>query len=65
MKRDKYENFAGELKTLWNMKVTVIPIVVGALGIILKELGKGQEDLSLELQRKAITLLWCEKLSKE
>ena len=30
-KRDKYPNFAIEVKKLWNMKMTVIPIVIGAL----------------------------------
>ena len=31
-KRDKYLNLARELKKLWNMKVTIIPIVIGDLG---------------------------------
>ena len=31
-KRDKYLNLARELKKLWNMKVTIIPIVIGAFG---------------------------------
>ena len=44
-KRDKYLDLARKLKNLWNMKVTVIPIVVGALGTIPKELVKGLEDL--------------------
>ena len=29
-KKDKYLDFARELKKLWNMKVTIIPIVIGA-----------------------------------
>ena len=29
------------LKKLWNVKVTVIPIVIGALGSITKRIGKG------------------------
>ena len=37
-KRDKYLDLAREPKTLWNMKVTVIPIVIGALGTVTKEL---------------------------
>ena len=28
-KRDKYLDVARELKKLWNMKVTIIPIVIG------------------------------------
>ena len=31
-KRDKYLDITKELKKLWNMKVTIIPIVIGALG---------------------------------
>ena len=33
-KRNKYLDLARELKKLRNMKVTVIPIVIGALGIV-------------------------------
>ena len=35
-KIDKYLDLARELKKLWNMKVTVIPIVIGALGTLTK-----------------------------
>ena len=40
-KKDKYLDLARELKKLLNMKVTIVPIVVGALGTITKSL----EDL--------------------
>ena len=30
-KKDKYLDLAGELKKLWNMKVTVIPLGIGVL----------------------------------
>ena len=33
-KRDEYPDLTRELKKLWNMKVTVIPIVFAALGKI-------------------------------
>ena len=36
-----------ELKKLWNMKVTVIPIVIGILGIVTKGWVQGQEDLEI------------------
>ena len=42
-KVDKYLDFVRELKKLWNMKVTVIPIVVGALGMVPKGLEKSLE----------------------
>ena len=46
-KGDKYLDLARELKKLWNMMVTVIPIVVGALGTIPRGLVKGLEDLEI------------------
>ena len=33
------------MKKLWNMKVTIIPIVIGAFGTVTKGLVKGLEDL--------------------
>ena len=46
-KRDKYRDHDRELKTkLWNHK-TVIPIVIDALGTILKALVYGLEDLEM------------------
>ena len=46
-KRDKYLDFARELKKLWNLKVTIIPIVIGAFGTVNKGLLKGLEDLEV------------------
>ena len=36
-KRDKYLDLAKERKNLWNIKVTIIPIVIGALGTVTKD----------------------------
>ena len=46
-KKDKYLDLASELKKLWNMKVTIVPIVIGALGTVTKGLLKGLEDLEI------------------
>ena len=46
-KRDKYLILVRELKKLWNMKVTFIPIVIGALGTVTEGLLKGLEDLDI------------------
>ena len=46
-KKDKYLDLAREIKKLWNMKVTIVPIVVGALGTVTKGLLKGLEDLEI------------------
>ena len=44
-KKYKYLDLVQELKKLWNMKVTIIPVVIDAFGIIIKGLLKGLEDL--------------------
>ena len=46
-KKDKYLDLARELKKLWNMMVTIIPIVIGAFGTVTKGLLKGLEDLEV------------------
>ena len=46
-KRDKYLDLARELKKLWNMKVTIIPILIGAFGTVTKGLLKGLEDFEV------------------
>ena len=37
-KRDKYQDLARELKKLWNMRVMLIPIIIGVLGTVTKGL---------------------------
>ena len=44
---DKYLDLARELKKLWNIKVKIIPIVIGAFGTVSKGLLKGVEDLEV------------------
>ena len=46
-KRDKYLDFARELKKLWDIKVIVIPTVNGELGTISKSLEKGPGELEI------------------
>ena len=46
-KKDKYLDLARKLKKLWNMKVMIVPIGIGALGTITKGLLKGLEDLKV------------------
>ena len=36
------------MKKLWNMKVTIIPIVIGAFGTVTKGLLKGLEDFEVD-----------------
>ena len=38
-KIEKYQDLGRELQKIWNVKVKIIPLVVGSLGAILKQLG--------------------------
>ena len=67
-KKVKYLDLARVLKKLWNMNVTILSIMIGALGTITKGLLKGLEDLegggrvetiqTTALLRTAIILRW-------
>ena len=48
-KRDKHLDLARELEKikLWSIKVTVIPIVISAFCIVIKELVQGRKDLEI------------------
>ena len=54
MKRDKYLDLAREFKKLWNMKVMMIPIVIGVLSTVTKGLVQGLEDLEIRKQVETI-----------
>ena len=45
--KDKYLYLASELKKLWNVKVTIKPIVIGVFGTVTKGLIKELEDLEI------------------
>ena len=46
-KKDKYLDLARELKKLWNMRVSIVPVVISAFGTVTKGLLKGLEDLEV------------------
>ena len=47
-KIEKYQDLAREIKKLWDMRVIVIPIVIGTLGTTPKKLKKRLEDIGIE-----------------
>ena len=55
-KKDKYLDLARELKKLWNMKITIVPIMIGALGTITKGLLKGLENLDVDQRVEIIQM---------
>ena len=46
-KKNEYLDLTKDLKKLWNIKVTIIPIVICAFGTVTKGLLKGLEDLEV------------------
>ena len=53
-KRDKYLDLTRELKKLWNMKVTIITIVIGAFDTVTKGILRGLEDLEVGFRVETI-----------
>ena len=47
-KIEKHQDLAREIRKLWGMRVTVIPIVIGTLGTTPKKLKKRLEDIGIE-----------------
>ena len=54
LKESEKKDLARELKKLWNMKVTVIPVVIWALGTVPKGLVQGLEDLEIRVRVETI-----------
>ena len=46
-KKDKYLDLSRELTKLWNIKVIVVPVIIGTLGTVTKGLLQGLEDLEI------------------
>ena len=53
-KKNKYFDLARELKELWNVKVTIIPIVISAFSTVTKVLRKGLQQLEVGGQEETI-----------
>ena len=51
-KLNKYQDLARELKDLWNTKVTVMPIVLGAFGAVPKKDLKGDRGTGDRRKRR-------------
>ena len=51
-----YLDLARELKKLWNMKVTIVPIVIGAFGTTTKGFLNGLEDLEVGARVETIQM---------
>ena len=64
-KKHKYLDLAREWQKIWNMKVTIIPIMIGAFGTVTKGLLKGLEDLEVVGRVETIqttALLWTARI---
>ena len=48
-KIESYQNLKCEVQKLWNLKTSIVPVVIGALGTILKFLGKHLSELNMEV----------------
>ena len=46
-KIEKYQDLGRELQKLWNVKVKIIPLVVGSLGAIPKQFGNRLKQIGI------------------
>ena len=46
-KIEKYQDFGRELQMIWNVKVKIIPLVVGSLGAIPKQFGDRLKQIGI------------------
>ena len=53
-KIEKYHDLARELRKLWNMKVKVIPIIIGTLGTTPRQVKKRLEIIGIETRVKEL-----------
>ena len=64
-KEDKYLDLARELRNLRGMRVTVIPIVIGVLGTVPKELGRSMRIQTTTLLRSTRILSRVLEISRD
>ena len=46
-KTEKYQDLGRELQKIWNVKVKIIPLVVGSLGVIPKQFGNRLKQIGI------------------
>ena len=49
-KIEKYQDLGRELQNIWNVKVKIIPLVVGSLGAIPKQFGNRLKQISITVR---------------
>ena len=63
-KKDKYLDLARELKKLWNMKVSIVPIVIGAFGTVTEGLLKTLEEFEVSRRVETIQMTALLKMAR-
>jgi len=44
-KKLKYKSLGTEIQQMWNLKCTIIPVITGATGIVMRSLRENLEDI--------------------
>ena len=55
-KIEKYRDLAGEVAKLWNVRVKIIPVVIGALGTIPNDLEERINEMRISLKTAQIQM---------
>ena len=67
-KIEKYQDLEKELKKIWNVKVKIIPLVVGSLGAITKQFGNRLKQIDITAGRAQVqktVLLGADRISRK
>jgi len=48
-KKLKYKSLGIEIQRMWNLKRTIVPVITGATGIIMRSLRKNLEDIYIDI----------------
>ena len=68
MRIEKYQDFERELQKIWNVKVRIVPLVVGSLGAISEQFGNRLKHIGITAgteQVQKIVLLGMAKILRK
>ena len=57
--KEKYQDLGRELQNIWNVKVKIIPLVVGPLGAIPKQLGNRLKQIGIKAGTTQVQKTLC------
>ena len=57
-KKLQYKSLGIEIQRMWNLKCTIIPVIIGATGIVKRSLRKNLEDIPGKYSKDSLQKTW-------